>query len=230
MHTEQKIKKRYSLLALIIFLIITIAVFWYIGRPMISFLSEPESFRQWVNSHGIWSRVIFIGMMALQVVIAFIPGEPLEISAGYAFGSIEGTILCQIGALLGSIIVYSFVKFFGIKVLEVFFPIQKIRDLRFIKDSKKLTLLTTILFLIPGTPKDILTYFVGLTPMKLRTWMLITFFARIPSIITSTIGGDALGIKNYSFAIILFVITTVMSLLGILIFHILSQKRKAKSY
>ena len=74
---------------------------WFVGRPMIRFVSEPEKFRLWVDEHGIWGRLAFIGMVILQIIVAIIPGEPLEIGAGYAFGAVEGTILCLTGAVLG---------------------------------------------------------------------------------------------------------------------------------
>lgn len=67
---------------------------------MLKFVSEPEKFRAWVDGHGIYGRLAFIGMMVLQVFIAIIPGEPLEIGAGYAFGMWEGTLLCMAGALM----------------------------------------------------------------------------------------------------------------------------------
>ena len=73
---------------------------WFVGRPMIRFVSEPEKFRLWVDEHGIWGRLAFIGMVIFQIIVAIIPGEPLEIGAGYAFGAVEGTILCLIGAVL----------------------------------------------------------------------------------------------------------------------------------
>ena len=63
---------------------------------MIEFVSEPEKFRLWVNSHGFFGKIAFVGMVFFQVVLALIPGEPLEIGAGYAFGAVEGTILTVI--------------------------------------------------------------------------------------------------------------------------------------
>ena len=80
--------------------------------------------------------------------------------------------------------------------MRVFFPQEKIDKLRFLRDQKRLTRIAFLLFLIPGTPKDIMTYCVGLTNMKLSTWMVICTLARIPSILTSTLGGDALGTKK----------------------------------
>ena len=218
-------KKKIYLFAIIVALIFIAAVGYLVGKPMIEFVREPERFRAWVDSSGFVSRVIFVGMVVFQLIIALIPGEPLEMGAGYAFGAVEGTILCIIGCVIGSALVFLFVRRFGVKLVEVFFPREKIRSLRFLQDSRRLDLLTFIVFFIPGTPKDLLSYFIGLTDMKLGTWLLITAVARIPSIVTSTVTGDALGLKDYQFALIAFGVTLALSLAGILVYRRLSARR-----
>lgn len=197
---------------------------WFVGRPMIRFVSEPEKFRLWVDEHGIWGRLAFIGMVIFQIIVAIIPGEPLEIGAGYAFGTVEGTILCLIGAVLGGAIVVLLVRRYGIKLVEVFFPKEKIMSLRFMQDSRRLELLVFIVFMIPGTPKDLLCYAVGLTNLRMRDWLWISLVARIPSIITSTIGGNALGERNYVFAAAVFAVTLFISLGGILLYRHICRK------
>ena len=218
-------KKKIYLFAIIVALIFIAAVGYLVGKPMIEFVREPERFRAWVDSSGFVSRVIFVGMVIFQLIIALIPGEPLEMGAGYAFGAVEGTILCIIGCVIGSALVFLFVRRFGVKLVEVFFPREKIRSLRFLQDSRRLDLLTFIVFFIPGTPKDLLSYFIGLTDMKLGTWLFITAVARIPSIVTSTVTGDALGLKDYQFALIAFGVTLALSLAGILVYRRLSARR-----
>ena len=218
-------KKKIYLFAIIVALIFIGAVGYLVGKPMVEFVREPERFRAWVDSSGFVSRVVFVGMVVFQLIIALIPGEPLEMGAGYAFGALEGTILCIIGCVIGSALVFLFVRRFGVKLVEVFFPREKIRSLRFLQDSRRLNLLTFIVFFIPGTPKDLLSYFIGLTDMKLGTWLCITAVARIPSIVTSTVTGDALGLKDYQFALIAFGVTLALSLLGILVYRRLSARR-----
>ena len=218
-------KKKIYLFAIIVALIFIAAVGYLVGKPMVEFVREPERFRAWVDSSGFVSRVIFVGMVIFQLIIALIPGEPLEMGAGYAFGAVEGTILCIIGCVIGSALVFLFVRRFGVKLVEVFFPREKIRSLRFLQDSRRLNLLTFIVFFIPGTPKDLLSYFIGLTDMKLGTWLFITAVARIPSIVTSTVTGDALGLKDYQFALIAFGVTLALSLAGILVYRRLSARR-----
>lgn len=192
---------------------------WYIGTPMVRLVSQPQAFRAWVEAHGFGGKLLFVGMVILQVIVAIIPGEPLEIGAGYAFGAVEGTLLCLIGIAIGSTLVFLLVRKFGVPLVEVFFPVEKIRALRFLQDSRRLNRLTFLLFFIPGTPKDLLCYFVGLTEMKLPVWMAISFFARIPSVVTSTLGGDALGTQSYLRAVIVFAVAAVLSAAGLYLYH-----------
>ncbi|MBE6948491.1 MAG: TVP38/TMEM64 family protein [Ruminococcaceae bacterium] len=186
-----------------------------VGRPLVQMASDPDAFRDWIDDFGIWGRVAFIGMVVLQNVIAIIPGEPLEICAGYAFGAIEGTLLCIAASVIGSVIVFLFVRTWGMKFVELFFEKEMLDNLKFLHNSRKLNFFVFIFTVIPGTPKDMMAYFVGLTKMKLSTWIFITAVGRIPSIVTSTIGGDGLGEQKYITAAIVFVITMLISLLGI---------------
>jgi len=218
-----KQKRIFSIVSIFILIVFSAFVGWYIGRPMIKLVSTPDLFRDWVDTHGFTGKIIFIGMVIFQVVFAVIPGEPLEIGAGYAFGAIEGTILTMIGITIGSAIIFILVKKIGVKMVEVFFPIEKIKSLKFLQNTKRLNLLTFIVFFVPGTPKDLLSYFIGLTDIKFSNWILIAAFARIPSIITSTFGGSALGEQKYKFAIIIFIIAFLISLIGWVSFKILSD-------
>lgn len=226
--TERHKKALYAA-AIAIFILFTLAVSWFVGRPLIRFVRQPEQFRAWVQGHGLLGQLAFLGMTVLQIVIAIIPGEPLELGAGYAFGFWRGTLLCEIGILLGGLLVFLFVRRFGVKAVEVFFPREKIESLRFLHNEKRLALWVFILFFIPGTPKDIMTYIVPLTPMKLSTFLLLSTVARLPSVVTSTIGGNALGTKNYWGAILVFVITLAISAAGLLFYdRLCDRKQKEK--
>ncbi len=221
-----KTKKTLSLCAGAVFVSFILALAWFVGRPLIRFVSEPEGFRAWVDASGVWGRFAFIGMVALQVVVAIIPGEALEIGAGYAFGIWEGTLLCLAGIIMGSMLVFALVRRFGVKLVEVFFSRERIMSLRFLRDRKKMKILAFVIMLIPGTPKDLLSYFVGLTDMRPSAWLLIVSTARLPSIVTSTIGGGALGMRNYEFALTVFGATIAVSVCGLLIYSRIAKSHK----
>ena len=221
-----KHKKLISAAGIALFLLLSLAIFWFVGKPFLAFVSEPEKFRLWVDGHGIWGRLAFLGMMLLQVFVAIIPGEPLEIGAGYAFGAVEGTMLCILGAGVGSALVFLFVRRFGVKAVEVFISQEKIRSVRFLNDPKRLYPLITIAFLLPGTPKDVLCYCAGLTPIRFRHFLWISSICRLPSVVTSVLGGNALGSGNWQAAVWIFLATMAVSLIGLLIYKRISRFRE----
>lgn len=209
-----------------LFVLLSILICWFAGRSLIHFAKEPELFRDWVDRQGVWGPLLFMGMVILQIVVAVIPGEPLEIVAGYAFGAVEGTLLCLLGAFVGRVAVFLLVRRFGTRAVEVFFPLDKLQSLAFLQNKRRLTFWVFFLFFLPGTPKDVLCYIVGLTDLPLASWLIISAFAPIPSIVTSTIGGDALGMGNYTFAAIVFLITMAVSGLGLLAYRAICQARE----
>lgn len=224
----EKHKKILSIFSLVFFAVFMVVVFWFAGRPMIELVEDPDQYRAWIEGKGLWAQLSFVTMVFFQVIFAIIPGEPLEICAGYAFGAVEGTLLCMIGIALGSAVVFLLVRTLGVKLVEVFFSVEKIRSMRFLRDSRKRNALVFLIMFIPGTPKDLLSYFVGLTKMKLSEWLIISSIARIPSIVTSTLGGSALAQQDYLFAIIVFAVTAAISIAGILIYNKISRRRAEK--
>ena len=222
----EKQKKALSLAAVVIFILLSLALAWFVGRPLIRFARQPEQFRAWVEGHGLWAPLAYAAMVFLQVVVAVIPGEPLEIAGGYAFGAVWGTVLCLLGAFLGSAAVFAVVRKWGVPLVEVFFPQDKLDKLTFLKTSPKRTALLWLVFTVPGTPKDLLCYFAGLTDLRWTTWLLIASVGRLPSIITSTVGGNALGLQNYQFAAITFAATTVIAGVGLVIYRQVCRRHK----
>ena len=225
MALSKKSKKIASILIMLAITLASVLIFIFLWKPFTSVVSNPQKFREFIDSFGIWGRLVFVLMVVMQVMIAVIPGEPFEIAAGYIFGSIEGTLLCLLGILIGSIVIFLLVRKFGVKLVEVFFSRDKINSLRFLNTSKKATTLCFIIMFIPGTPKDLLSYFAGLTKITLPSWIFISVFARIPSVLTSSVGGSLLGSKKYLFAVITFAVTLVISIIGLLIYNRITKEK-----
>ena len=199
----------------ILFLILlSVLLYWRVGIPLVQLASEPERFRQWVEGYGLWGKGVYMSLVVLQILAAFIPGEPLELVGGYVFGAVEGSLLCLAADAVGSTLVFLLVRRFGVKLVELFFSREKLDSVRFLKSSPRRALLFLIVFMIPGTPKDLLCYFGGLTDIRLPVLILIATLGRIPSVVTSTVGGAALGTRSYGFAAADFAATLAVSLAG----------------
>ena len=219
-------KKWISLAMVAIFLLFCGAVGWFIGRPMVRFASDPEQFRAWVEGFGAWGGIVYALTVFLQVIVALIPGEPLELCGGYAFGAVGGTLWCLVGAVAGSVVVFALVRRFGRALAEVFFSREKLEKLTFLQTSPRRNLLFWVIFTLPGTPKDLLCYFAGLTDMKWKQWLVICSGGRLPAIITSALSGNALGEQNYLTAVIVFGATFALSGLGLLIYRAVQKRQK----
>ncbi len=185
----------------------------------------PEDFKTFINGFGVMGWLVGFGIQCLQVFVALIPGELVEIGLGAAFGAVGGTLLCMAGIAAASSVVFLLVKKYGVRFLELFFEQKKVDDLKFINSEKKLNTVIFLLFFIPGTPKDLLTYFVGLTRMSLPRFLYISLLARIPSVVSSTVGGNLLADKNYVWAIVLFAVTGGMSLLGFVVYNLIVKRK-----
>lgn len=225
----EKHRKILYLVAVAVFVLFCGAVGYYIGVPMVRLARQPEVFRAWVDGFGVWGRLVFVGMVFLQVIVALIPGEPIELMAGYTFGFWEGTGLAMAGILLGSWTVFALVRRFGPKFAEVFFPEKELKKLSFLKDPKKSGVLAFVLMTIPGTPKDLLSYFAGLMPLKTRQWLGIVVVSRIPSLVTSTLSGSLAGEENYGLSVAVFAFTLLISAAGLLYYRRLCKEKERSS-
>lgn len=213
-------EKRKGLIKLLVFALVMILACALLAKPVISMVRDPAAFRAWVDENRTFGRLAMIALMMVQVVFAFLPGEPIEIAAGVAFGTWEGMALCLIGATLGCLITANMTRRHGRSVMEAFFPADQIQKLPFFgKPQRQMMMMVFLLYLIPGTPKDLFNYALGLTRLPIARTVAMTALARVPSVITSTISGDALGMQNAPLAVIALVATGVVSLLGVLAYR-----------
>ena len=207
-----------------IFILSFIVCYIRFGSELLSFVSDAESFKAWLDSYGNLSKIIFVGIRTLQTVVKIVPAEPLEIGSGYAFGAWGGMFYCMLGTEIGSFIIVAITKLFGMKAVNLFISEEKINSLKFLQNKEKLTVSLFLIYLIPGTPKDVITYLVGVTDYNIWKFLLLTGIARIPSIITSTLCGAALGEKNYLLSVVVFICTAIFGLVGVRIYTAFEKK------
>lgn len=186
--------------------------------PWLQKLAQPATQAQlktWVESMGAGGWLLLFGVQVLQIVIAFIPGEPVEILAGLLYGTWGGLLLCSAGCILASAMVFALSRRFGLPLLHRLFGKEKVEGFAFLQNSQRLEAATFLLFLIPGTPKDMLTYVAGATKLPMSKFLLISTFARIPSVITSTMIGASVSQGAFGLTIAVFVVTALLGILGI---------------
>ncbi len=226
------LKRTIGIFSFVIFIGVLLAVTYVIGMPLIEAIFAGENggevFMDMVERRPIMGRLIYVGIQILQVFIAFIPGEAVEIAGGLAFGAWEGLALSLLGVAIGSSIIFCLSKTLGVKFVELFVSEERLNDLAIIRSDTRLNALVFLIFFIPGTPKDAMTYLVGTTRMKLHTFLLISLAARIPSVLTSTWGGDKIMSGDYMQAIIIFAVTGLLGAAGMLVYRAISKKQEAQ--
>jgi uncharacterized membrane protein YdjX (TVP38/TMEM64 family) len=175
------------------------------------------AFQERIDSLGVWGFVVLLAIQYVQIVIAFIPGGPIQMVAGALFGPLLGVILCLLGTVLATATVFSLVRRFGASVISLFVDDKDITQYKFLKDAKRLEWLTVILFFIPGAPKDALTYLFALTIMPMSRFMLLATAARLPAMVTAIFAGDRIMSGQWFQAGILFVSITIIGAVGLLL-------------
>jgi len=199
------------------------------GKELTEIVSDPVKFKALVESFNNWDRVAFVAIRAFQTVIKIIPAEPLEIGAGCLYGTWGGLLYCMLGTFIGSLVIIALSKLLGKRFVNIFFPVEKINSFKFLQDKQKVYLSLFFIYLIPGTPKDILTYAASITDINMVKFMIITSIARIPAIITSTIVGAEIMEKNYWLAAGIFIGTGALSIICSIIYNKVSKSQDKKN-
>ena len=225
--------KMLKLVALILVISILVIATIYMA-PIIKEINTVEGktqFKEKITNSGVTGVLILFGLELAQVVLAILPGEPIELLAGICFGSIWGTIFLMISIFIITCIIYFLVKKYGRNFIYEFFPKEKVHKLensKLFKDEKKIEIVMIILFLLPGTPKDLLIYIGALLPIKSSRFLLISTLLRFPSVISSTIAGNSLIGGKWKISILAYVITFIITIIIIFIINKLDKNKVTK--
>lgn len=236
MKTSAKDNKKLitNTLKFIFFIIVIIGCMWLIIElfPVMKNISTKEGqieFKNKIDNMGILGFLVLFGLQFAQIFFVILPGEPLEILAGMCYGSIGGTLFIFATVFIITSFIVFLVKFFGEKFVYSIWKkekIEKIKSSKVFKNPKKIQMIMIILFLIPGTPKDLLVYIGAMLPINAIEFVLISTFVRFPSVISSTIAGANLAVGDFKMMAIVYGITFAIT--GILIFIIRLVDKNAK--
>jgi uncharacterized membrane protein YdjX (TVP38/TMEM64 family) len=168
-----------------------------------------------LRSYGPYSPLVFILLQIIQVVVAPIPGEVIEFLGGYVFGVWAGMLYSMIGLILGSGLAFGIAKIFEKEAIERFVSPELRKKFDYLIGHEGV-ILSFLLFLIPGFPKDTLCYILGLTPMHWGIFLIISTIGRIPGTLMATLQGAKAFDQQYVILLILLVISALI----ILVFYI----------
>ena len=226
---KNKSRNILRIISVISVLIICIGLIVYLF-PIIKNIATPEGqveFKNIIKSSGSKGIFILFGLQIAQIFLLILPGEPLEILAGMCYGGFWGTIFVLVSICITTTIIFYSVRKFGRKFIYNFCDkekIEKLENSKWFKNPKNIEYVLIILFMIPGTPKDLLVYLGGLLPIKPIRFIIISTFARFPSIISSTLAGSNIIKGNWLVMIVVYVVPIVIT--GVIITGLKLLERK----
>ena len=181
--------KRDDVIKIIILLLVIIAgIFLFFYYDLYTFFMNRKKIVDFVNSFGPLSVVIFIGLQILQVIVAPIPGEVNGFIGGYLYGPVLGTLYSTVGLTIGSWLAFILARWLGLPFVEKVISPRIIQKYDYFMEHRGI-LITFILFVIPGFPKDALSYMIGLSHMKTSTFLIVCTAGRLLGTIMLSISG-----------------------------------------
>ena len=168
--------------------LILVCIFLFFNFDLYRFFISRKKIVQFVSSFGPLSVVIFIGLQILQVLVAPIPGEITGFVGGYLYGPVLGTLYSTIGLTLGSWFAFLLARWLGLPFVEKILKPQMVQKYDHFMEHRGIPI-TFILFLIPGFPKDALSYIIGLSHMRSTTFLILCTAGRLLGTIMLSISG-----------------------------------------
>lgn len=188
---------------------------WRKAIDLYEVLYDPHQLKGIISSFGPYAPLAYILIQVLQVIIAPIPGGAIEFLGGYLFGVKAGFFYSMVGLILGAWFAFSLARIFEKIAVEKFVSPQMMKKFDYLIGHEGL-ILSFLLFLIPGFPKDALCYLLGLTPMHLSIFLIISTIGRIPGTLMACLQGA----KAFDHQYKAFLILMGISALVILVFYI----------
>lgn len=229
---KQKVKV-FKLTMTILAIVIIVGIIIYMF-PVMRELSTKEgqlAFKEKVSSSAILGLLMLFALQVAQIFLIIIPGEPIEILAGMCYGPIWGTVFIMVSAGIISTIIFSLVRKYGKRFVYNFCDkekVAKIENSKLFKNPNKIEMIMFILFLLPGTPKDLLAYTAGLLPINPVKFVLISVFARFPSVISSTLAGANLAVGDWKKSIVMYLSIVFVAIIVILIANKFDKNKLAE--
>lgn len=208
-------RERASALRWSVAVAVALGVGYLASRRYAPFLTDPEALRAWVEGFGPWAPVAFVGLQAVQVVVAPIPGQAVGLLGGYLFGALWGGLYSVVGVAIGSAVVFWLSRRYGRRYVEDVVAAETLaRFDGLARESGRTGLF--LAFLVPGLPDDVICFVGGLTEMPL--WQLVALAAvgRAPSFFLVALIGAELADARFASAALLGVALAAVALAGYL--------------
>jgi uncharacterized membrane protein YdjX (TVP38/TMEM64 family) len=191
-----KLDRKSVLQLLLLAAILTMGTYLLYHFGLIDLFLDRQRLLTFIQKHRAYAAIIFIGLQSLQVVAAPVPGEVTGFVGGYFFGAFWGIVFSTIGLTIGSWSAFMIARLLGRHIVEVVVNAEVIKRYDYVMKHKGLVL-AFLMFLIPGFPKDLLCYLLGLGHMGQRDFLLVSTTGRLLGTTLLTVGGTLFRDERY---------------------------------
>ena len=158
-------------------------------KALITETTKKEDIRDSLSNLG-WRGYLTVGILAmLQVVLTFLPAEPVQVVSGVAFGFVGGFLACLAGVILGNTLVFVLYRLYGQRLTEYFSKSVEF-DFDIARRSSKVAWIVFILYFLPAIPYGMICLFTASLGMRYPRFITLTVLGSIPSIVIGVELGD----------------------------------------
>lgn len=201
---ENHIQLIVSLLKVLILLFIVVGIplyIWFFHGDLITRWKSVDDIVAFLEHYETESILVYIGLQIMQVVISFLPGQVFQMAAGYLYGFWQALLFAMTGAVLGTMISFMLAKLLGRDFLHILFGEEKISYYIERLNSKRVYAIVFLIYLIPGIPKDMVSYAAGVSEIKFKPFVILSAIGRLPGMTGSLLMGTMLEEERFGFAI-----------------------------
>ncbi len=206
---------RFVLKIVVLLLFFALVTYGFIHFDWYIYFIDKNKAINLIHSFHPYDEFVFISLQILQVVFAPIPGEVTGLIGGYLYGPLLGTIYSTIGLTIGSWIAFLLARVFGLPFVEKTVKPEIIQKYDYVMEHQG-ALISFVLFLIPGFPKDYLCYIMGLSHMTITTFLIVSTIGRLFGTILLSVLGSYANHHQYRALIIAFSVSGVFIVLAYL--------------
>ena len=189
---------------LLILIVVGIPIYiWFFHGDWIKSIENIDDVVAFLEKYETQSIFVYIGLQIVQIVISIIPGQVFQMAAGYIYGFWPALLFAMTGALLGTTLSFMLAKVLGRDFLHIFFGEEKMQYYIERLNSKKMYAIVFFLYLIPGIPKDMVSYAAGVSEIKFKPFLIISALGRLPGMIGCLLMGYMIMEENYTGAIVI---------------------------
>lgn len=190
-----------------LFIVVSVSIYLVFHFDLHHLFRDREQLLNLIRSYP-YDQVIFILVQIIQVVAAPIPGELTGFIGGYLYGPFWGTLYSTIGLTVGSWIAFMLARFFGEPLVEVMVRKEVFEKFDHFMEHRGL-LISFLLFLIPGFPKDYLSYIMGVSRIPTGTFIVISTAGRVFGTMMLSITGNVVRNGQYIALLVIFILGVV---------------------